>query len=168
MHRVHEPKLRARPGVRPTLPLTVTLRGGLTATSFRQTVKVFPGNLTNLTSALTALNAAVSKNSCGQPYTNTNVTAAATSGPYYSIEFLAAGTKLGDGFVANDAIVRADPSTTTRSTLAIQFSNVTLADAQALDGYMDGIIDGTSGAIQYTVSGTNPVTVSFVIAVRGC
>lgn len=140
----------------------------LPATSFRQTVKVFPGNLTNLTSALTALNAAVSKNSCGQPYTGTNVTAAGTSGPYYSIEFQAAGTKLGEGFVANDAIIRADPPATTRSTLAIQFNNVSLADAQALDSYTDGIIDGTSGAIQYTVSGTSPVTVNFVIAVRGC
>lgn len=140
----------------------------LPATSFRQTVKVFPGNLTNLTSALTPLNAAVSKNSCGQPYTNTNVSAAGTSGPYYPIEFLAAGTKLADGFVASDAIVRANPATTTRSTIAIQFANVSLTDAQAIDGYMDGVIDGTIGAIQYTMSGSNPVTVSFVIAVRGC
>lgn len=138
------------------------------ATSFRQTVKVYPGKLTDLTSALTPLNAAISDNSCGQPYTNTNVTAADAGRPYYSIEFQTAGTKLADGFVANNDIVRADPATTTRSTLAIQFPNVTSDDAQALDAYMDGITDGNNGAIRYTLNGTNPVTVSYLIAVRGC
>lgn len=140
----------------------------LPATSFRQTVKVYPGKLTDLTSALTALNAAISKNSCGQPYTNTNVTAANLGRPYYSIEFQTAGTKLADGFVANNAIVRADAATITRSTLAIQFPSVTSDDAQALDLYMDGVADGDNGAIRYTLNATNPVTVSYLIAVRGC
>lgn len=140
----------------------------LPATSFRQAVGVYPGNLVNLTDPLTALNAAISKNSCGQPYTATNVTNAAAKSPYYPISFLVAGTKFADGFVANDAIVRADPAATTRSTIAIQFPGVSLSDAQALDTYMDGPLSGTAGAIRYTVNGTNPVTVSFLMATRGC
>lgn len=134
------------------------------ATSFRQTVGVYPSRLSQLVTAITAADA----NSCTALYTSGQV--AAWKGNYYSQNIPVGGYKLEEGFTTQDLLSRqpANTSIVSAGVLNIIIPGVARSDAAALSLAVDGDSTGTLGAIRYTASGDLPVTVSYRIEVGGC
>jgi len=134
------------------------------AFTFHQTIGVYPGRLSHITTVITASQ----RNSCGAFYSAGNV--AAWTGGYYSRELPPAGFPIDAGFTSQDSLVRTPSNTggTPNGTLAIVIPGVSAADAQMLASTVDGDSTGTVGTVRFTGNGSNPVTVSYLTAVGGC
>lgn len=134
------------------------------ATSFHQTVGVYPSRLSMLTAQISTSQL----NSCDVTFTNQQVNA--WTGAYYGREIPTSGFKIADGFIADDTLAR-NPATNAvqeRASLSIIIPNVTADDAAALALTIDGESSGTLGAVRFTANGSNPVTVSYRIEIGGC
>lgn len=135
-----------------------------TAFSFHQTIGVYPGRLSHLTTAITT----TQQNSCGAVYTSGNVTA--WTGGYYARELPPSGFLIDQGFTSQDSLVRTPPNAggVLYGTLAIVIPAVSASDAKLLAVTVDGDSTGTVGTVRFTLNGSNPVTVSYLTEVGGC
>lgn len=134
------------------------------AFTFRQTVGVYPGRLSHVTTVITTSQ----RNSCGAFYSAGNV--AAWTGGYYSRELTPAGFPIDAGFTSQDSLVRTPSNAggTLDGILAIIIPGVSAADAKMLASTVDGDSTGTVGTVRFTLNGANPVTVSYLTKVGGC
>lgn len=134
------------------------------AYSFKQTLGIYPGRLSHLTTPITTSQ----RNSCGAVYTAAQV---AQWRSYYNREIPTAGFLVGPGFITQDSLVRTPPNTATTpaGTLAIVIPNVTRTDAVVLGLTVDQDSTGTVGTVRYApTDGSSPVTVSYITMVGGC
>ena len=140
--------------------------------SFNGQVTQNPGLLSELvTKPLTT-----DRNSCttAQP-AKTLTSANLWRGPYHLVPIPTTGYNLSPGFFANNLLVR-NPSNTANGagTLAIVMNNVSAADAVGLGLKIDGVGTGAGSTglagshVQFTLSGTNPITVQYLFPVSGC
>lgn len=150
-------------------------------TSYLQTVGAYPGTLSQLTIPITTSD----RNSCnqaGDTYSGAAVPnppanpgyVLGWAGPYYTVAFTPNGaTQLAPGFVTQDSLIRipANPVSNPKGDewagrLQIRMTNVTLADAQALDTAVDFFVDGTAGTVRYAA--TDPTSVNYELRVSRC
>jgi prepilin-type N-terminal cleavage/methylation domain-containing protein len=149
--------------------------------SFLQTVGAYPNTLSQLSAQITTAD----RNSCNRVTDAYSGTAPPTplerpgytqgwQGPYYRIEFAAAGTtQIAEGFILQDDLVRVPttpPANPKGAELAgrlqMRMIGVTLLDAQALDLGVDNLVSGTAGTVKY--ANTDPTDVNFEITVSNC
>ncbi len=143
-----------------------------TPRSFHQIVGVYPGKVTDLTTAITT----ASNDLCGTAYTGTATTVGShmynwqkAANPFFGRQLLTTGTPVTPGFTVQDAIVRKFTVQTgagsTANVMQLVMPSVTLTDAQGLDLAVDGVADGTKGTVQYATPSpsTNPTSVSYNI-----
>lgn len=132
--------------------------------SFKQTVGVYPGRLSHLTTPISTSQ----RNSCGAVYTSGEVALWQT---FYTREIPPTGFLIAPGFITQDSLARTPPNTATtlRGELAIVIPNVTRADAALLARTVDGDSSGSAGTVRYTPNdGSSPVTVSYITLVGRC
>jgi type II secretory pathway pseudopilin PulG len=84
-------------------------------------------------------------------------------GPYHMVPIATTGHSIAPGFFADDVLI-----TVSSTDLAIQMQNVSIADAQALELFVEKKSDGSGPVVTFTPSGSNPVTVQYHIVVSGC
>lgn len=149
--------------------------------SFLQTVGAYPGTLSQLTVPITTSD----RNSCNRPTDAYSGGAVPTkpanpgyvqgwAGPYYTMSFVPGGaTQLSQGFVTQDSLIRipSNPVNNPKGSewagrLLIRMTNVSLADAQALDAAVDQIVDGASGTVRYPM--TDPTSADYELRVSRC
>lgn len=104
---------------------------------------------------------------CGTAYNGGERGNWANAGPY--VDFVidpGAGLATPIGQVENDL----DRTTTGGTWLWITWNNTaTLADAQAFDLHVDGVLNGASGTVRWSPqAGTDMATVNYVIPINGC
>lgn len=137
-----------------------------------------PGRLSHLTNKISQSDL----NSCGGPYTSTQVTR--WQGVTYHGTIVSSTPmstyQVAPGFIADDTLARYDQSgtplhlasnqnLTTPGTLAIVMRNVALSDAQALAARMEGDRSGgVNSIVRFIRSGTLPVTVYYHMEIHGC
>jgi hypothetical protein len=152
-------------------------------TSFKWVIQKYPQKLSQLTKPITNAD----RDICGNLYINPTHTSRWTT-PFWPKELRTTGTTLVQGFDAQDNLAtfpdanlgfsnnttgvrQAAPtggiSTRNDGVIAIRMTNVTLDDAEGLDGAVDGTVDGTAGVVRYS-SATDPTTVDYYITVSGC
>lgn len=132
--------------------------------SFRYTVGVYPGRLSQLTSPLST----TQTNDCGVVYTAGQV--AAWQGGYFLREIPTTNFKIAEGFIANDVLTRVpvNANATLQGVLSISMPNVSIADAIALATEVDNDPTGALGTVRFTANGSQPVTVTYRIEIGGC
>lgn len=135
-------------------------------TSFRTTVGANAGRLSQLSTPV----GKGDDNSCGDAFTGGQTKGWDKGGPYINwVIDPAAGLRTPIG-QAQDLMIRVPTKGGgATGTLRITFPNtVTLADAQALDVYVDGVLDGASGVVQWTKqAGTDMATVWYDVLIDG-
>ena len=136
------------------------------ATSFRTTVQANASRLSHLSTPLVNGD----DDSCGSNFTGVERGRWPTNGPYVNwVIDPAAGLRTPIG-QALDLLDR-EPNTGGGSTgrLRITFPNtVTLGDAQALDLYVDGALNGAAGVVQWTPqAGTDMATMWYDVLIDG-
>jgi len=133
-------------------------------TSFRWVVGAYPGQLSDLTTKITA----AGKTICGTFYSAAMVTN--WTNPFWTKEFSTNGSILVKGFTMQNALVRLSSvpalGQNQADTFAIRMPSVALTDAKGLDLAVDGTIDGTAGIVRY--SATDPTQVDYWILGSGC
>lgn len=144
-----------------TAELMVEIRDALT--SFATEVGDNAGQLSYLSAPIVNGDADL----CGTAYSGGERGDWADGGPYVNFVIdAAAGLATPIGQVQNDL----DRSTVGGTWLRITWNNtVTLADAQAFDLYVDGVLNGASGTVRWTPQvGTDMATVNYDIPISGC
>lgn len=129
--------------------------GTLFPQSFIGQVALYPGKLSHL---YTKIVQTTDKACSGTAYTATNV--GNWHGPYHLSQIPATGSvTIAPGFVANDLILK-----NSTSQLSIQLPGSSLADAQALELFVDrnGKSDGSGPVVVF--SSTNPTTINYRIS----
>lgn len=144
-----------------TAALMVKIRDALTA--FDVEVGDNAGRLSYLSTPIVSGDA----DSCGDAYTVGERNRWPNRGPY--VNFVidpGAGLATPIGQVEN-VLGRATTGTTR---LRITWNNtVALADAQALDSYVDGVVGGSSGTVHWTPqAGTDMATMYYDVPINGC
>ena len=141
-----------------------TTRTAVVGTSFAGVVTKYPFRLSQLYTKILSTDIY-----CRSPSLSSGHTYAALSsnwkGPYYYAPISTAGYQIAPGFFASD-ILHAGPPTGAVDTLAIEIPNVSLADAQELELFVDknGISNGLGNWVKYSPrNGTSPVTVEYII-----
>lgn len=129
---------------------------GAVRTGVAATNSAYPGLISELANQI-VLNSTASHNSCGSGGTGTfNATAVTTgwgsNGPFVNFYIPAGGLRTPLGMIS-DSMVRS-PATALVGTLAIRMLAVDTADANMLDLIIDGVVDGTTGTLRFTVNGT--------------
>lgn len=123
--------------------------------AFAGQVSVWPSKLSQLYTPITSSDLQCS----GQTYKTQQVTS--WRGPYHLVPIGTSGYNIAPGFFANDAL-----TTLSKTDLAITIPNVSLADAQALDLFVDKALSSTTGVVTY--SGTTTQTVLYHITPVTC
>ena len=154
--------------VEETADLLAELRDALygPATSFRTVVQANASRLSHLSTPIVNGN----QDSCGGNYTGVERGRWPNGGPFINwVIDPAAGLRTPIG-QAQDLLDR-DPNNGGGSTgrLRITFPNtVTLADAQALDIHVDGVLNGGTGVVQWTPQpGTDMATLWYDVLIDG-
>lgn len=146
-----------------TAALLVKIRDALygPATSFRSVVQANASRLSHLSTPIVNGD----DDSCGNNYSNAERNRWPNGGPY--VNFIidpvsGLATPIGQ---ANDLLTRITGGGTR---LRITWPNtVTLADAQALDVYVDGTLSGTTGTVQWTPqTGTDMATLLYDVPIN--
>ncbi len=164
-------------GFEPTLIPTSFQQNTITATN---TNGANPLRISDLTNKISSVSGQPnSKNSCGNTYVSTEVTAWAVRGPYWNGSVSGDSAVLAPGYVAQDLMVatQADPANFGAGTggnvtqyLAIRMPSVSLLDAQNLAEVVDGDNTGagTLRTVKFTPSGTNRIPVDYLVVINGC
>lgn len=130
--------------------------------SFRGDVGNYPGRLSHLFQTVTTSD----KNICGVTYSGSDVSK--WEGPYHLVPMVRdSAYQMIPGLIAIDTLLRIDPPGN-NDTLAIVMRNVSLELAQDVGLAFDGISTGAGSTIQFTPSGTSPVTVLYKIPITSC
>ncbi len=141
--------------------------------SFYQVMLANPGRLSQLTTKPTAS----STNACGGLFSSLTL----WKGPYYNWPIPTTGTKITDGFFADDTLSRYDsvgvvtkvPATggntnqTSWGTVAIVMQSVSRSDALGLRSRIEGTSTATTGTVRFADTG-DPVTLYYHFGTHGC
>jgi prepilin-type N-terminal cleavage/methylation domain-containing protein len=128
----------------------------LTGTGFRQVIQANASELSHLSSPITAAD----DDSCGNAFSTAERNRWPNGGPFVNFVIDATSGMATPIGLANNALVRAPTTATTGVTnrLRITWTNASLADAEALDLYVDGAAGWNAGTVQWTPqAGTNGV-----------
>ena len=130
--------------------------------SFRGDVGNYPGRLSHLFQPINTTD----RNICGSTYSGSD--ASKWMGPYHLVPMVRDSSyQMIPGLIAIDTLRHID-APGNNDTLAIVMRNVSLELAQDVGLAFDGISTGTGATIQFTPSGTNPVTVLYKIPTTSC
>jgi prepilin-type N-terminal cleavage/methylation domain-containing protein len=151
---------------------TVTMLGDVRAglqgagTGFFHNVGAHAGQLSELTTQIWNGRSGVPpfpRNSCGAPFTSEQVSRWDNAGPYVNFYIPTSGLVTPIG-IAEDTLHRA-PSMGGPGTLAIVIRGVSRADAEMLDKASDGGTGDTAGAIQWTATAADRVTLRYAMPI---
>lgn len=128
---------------------------------FRADVGVYPGNLADLSTAITT----TGKNSCNASYNSSQV--GAWKGPYYSLTMPPTGLRIGIG-IAELPLDRTGGGNNTK--LIMTVNSVTEINAERFDAEIDKSDGRTGGIIQYSVPNNQSglVELTYNKSVSGC
>lgn len=148
-----------------TATLMVGIRDALygPATSFQSVVQANPSRLSHLATPIVNGD----DDSCGGNYTGPERGRWPNGGPFVNFVIdptAGLATPIGQ---AQDVLTRVTGGGTW---LRITWPNtVTLADAQALDAHVDGVLNGATGTVRWTAQvGTDMATLQYDVPVSGC
>jgi hypothetical protein len=152
-----------------TSTLLAELKDGLTSPSagFRRSVGANAGRLSELTSQIWngGAGAAFPLNSCGQPFSNAEVSNWDDAGPFVGFFIPSSGLPTPIGLVS-DRLVRV-PEKGDSATLRVEIHGVKLGHATMLDRKTDGANGSEQGAIRWSAPQSEAVTVQYLVPVDG-
>lgn len=88
-------------------------------------------------------------------------------GPYIQRQVPATGIPAGDATVLN-VLERADPASTTVSSLILKAVEVTLEDAETIDRQVDGVVDLSAGTVRWIDIAGSADTLYYHYPIRDC
>jgi hypothetical protein len=149
--------------------LLADLRDGLTSPSagFRKSVGANAGRLSELTAQIWngGAGAAFPLNSCGQPFSNAEVSNWDDAGPFVGFFIPSSGLPTPIGLVSDRLVRVAEKGDS--ATLRLELHGVTLDHAKMLDRKTDGGNGSELGAVRWSAEESETVRLQYLIPVDG-